>query len=178
LRLVKNENGSNVNYFTLNNNGDIIGNNWSIRKINNDVTATFDKLIAQDGEFNGVINARDGRFTGEVVSSIINASTINTANFVTEKTRSMGGAFVFKPTFEVLGIEGQEDNRIKIILANTTESYIPDYDTETGVAHKDIIIALSGKDIRYGKVISKALNNNKIELIAEFYSIDYSSIVS
>jgi len=68
------------------------------------VTARFGKLIAEDGEFNGIIRARDGVFTGEVLSSIITASTINTANFVTEKTRSMGGSFVFKPTFQIQDI--------------------------------------------------------------------------
>lgn len=118
-------------YFNLNTNGEIQGNNWSIKKENgeNQVTARFGRIVAEDGEFNGIINARDGRFTGEVVSSIISASTINTVNFVTENTRSMGGSFIFKPTFEILDAEDKTNNIIEFTLPNTANDYFSIYDT-------------------------------------------------
>lgn len=112
-----------IPYFKLTNQGYIEGQNWSIKKEsgNDYVVARFGKLIAEDGEFNGIIRARDGIFTGEVLSSVITASTINTANFVTENTRSLGGSFVFKPTFEITDIaEGtKKDNKIQFELENS-----------------------------------------------------------
>jgi hypothetical protein len=67
------------------------------------VTAKFDR-----GIFTGTINAEDGIFSGAITAATINATTINTVNFVTEKVRSMGGAFIFKPTFECDFIEKNE----------------------------------------------------------------------
>lgn len=112
-------------YFQITNEGYINGNNWSIKKEsgNDYVTARFGKLIAEDGEFNGIIRARDGIFTGEVLSSIITASTINTANFVTEKTRSMGGSFVFKPTFQIQDIQDKGNNNIEFTLSENSNGY-------------------------------------------------------
>jgi hypothetical protein len=152
----------------LTNNGYIEGQNWSIKKeVGNEyVVARFGKLIAEDGQFTGTIIARDGSFSGSITSSIINASTINTANFVTEKTRSMGGAFIFKPTFEILEIESTETSgQLEVTLSENSVSYIP----ESQGQNIDIIIALSGEDIRYGKLIS---NTDNI-LILEFCSVDY-----
>ena len=112
-------------YFQITNEGYINGNNWSIKKEsgNDYVVARFGKLIAEDGEFNGIIRARDGVFTGEVLSSIITASTINTANFVTEKTRSMGGSFVFKPTFPIQDIQDKGNNNIEFTLSENSNGY-------------------------------------------------------
>ena len=160
-------------YFKLTNNGYIEGQNWSIKKeVGNEyVVARFGKLIAEDGQFTGTIIARDGSFSGSITSSIINASTINTANFVTEKTRSMGGAFIFKPTFEILEIESTETSgQLEVTLSENSISYIP----ESQGQNIDIIIALSGEDIRYGKLIS---NTDNI-LILEFCSVDYQTILS
>jgi len=95
LTLVNN----NTNYFTLTDNGNIIGNNWSIRDTANGVVADFGKIIARDGEFSGTVYATDGSFSGSITSSVINASVINAASFITEKTHAMGGTFIFKPTF-------------------------------------------------------------------------------
>ena len=117
LRLYDNE-GQRM--FALTNEGYIEGSNWYIKKINDNVVAHFDILEAEDGVFNGVIYARDGvfdgvihahdgTFQGEVNASIINASTINAANFTTENVRSMGGSFIFKPTFEIERIEAAQE---------------------------------------------------------------------
>lgn len=89
-----------INYFSLKNNGDIEGNGWFIKKENNETVACFD-----NGIFKGTIEATNGYFEGEITASVINASTINTVNFITEKIRSMGGAFIFKPSFEINSFE-------------------------------------------------------------------------
>ena len=89
-----------INYFSLKNNGDIEGNGWFIKKENNETVARFD-----NGIFKGTIEATNGYFEGEITASVINASTINTVNFITEKIRSMGGAFIFKPSFEINSFE-------------------------------------------------------------------------
>ena len=158
------------NYFTLTNNGDLIGNNWSIVKEDSVVTARFGKLVAEDGVFNGTIYATDGRFTGEIVASVINASTINTANFITEKTRSMGGTFIFKPTFDIVELTGIGNNIIEITpSSNFNRNYLPEI-----VSGKDIIISLSGFDTRYGKFNS--INNGKIRV--EFLLNDYQTILN
>lgn len=160
----------NTNYFTLTNEGNVIGNNWSIQDTQNGVVADFGKIIAHDGEFSGTIHATDGDFSGSITSSVINASTINAASFVTEKTRAMGGTFIFKPTFEIENIETTSTaNTLKITLNNDSRNYIPD--SETG---KDIIIGLSGDDTRYGKITSK--NNNIINVY--LCNTDYSTVLT
>ena len=160
----------NTNYFTLTNEGNVIGNNWSIQDTQNGVVADFGKIIAHDGEFSGTIHATDGDFSGSITSSVINASTINAASFVTEKTRAMGGTFIFKPTFEIENIETTSTaNTLKITLNNDSKNYIPD--SETG---KDIIIGLSGDDTRYGKITSK--NNNIINVY--LCNTDYSTVLT
>ena len=157
-------------YFQLTNEGFINGNNWSIKKEpgNDYVTARFGKLIAEDGEFNGVIHARDGVFTGEVLSSIITASTINTANFVTEKTRSMGGAFIFKPTFEIQDIE-DDGNETCTLLFTLTQNALEYFSLEGSY---DKIIAISGTDVRFGKLNSIDSQNNQVGVT--FTATDYT----
>ena len=157
-------------YFQLTNEGFINGNNWSIKKEpgNDYVTARFGKLIAEDGEFNGVIHARDGVFTGEVLSSIITASTINTANFVTEKTRSMGGAFIFKPTFEIQDIEDDE-NETYTLLFTLTQNALEYFSLEGSY---DKIIAISGTDVRFGKLNSIDSQSNQVGVT--FTETDYT----
>lgn len=156
-------------YFQLTNEGFINGNNWSIKKEpgNDYVTARFGKLIAEDGEFNGVIHARDGVFTGEVLSSIITASTINTANFVTEKTRSMGGAFIFKPTFEIQDIQNNENEDYTLIF--TLSSSAIEYFSLEG--NNDKVVAVSGTDVRFGKLNSIDSQNNQVGVT--FTETDY-----
>ena len=118
-------------YFKLTNQGYILGKNWSIMEepanydphFDSSVTARFGRLVAEDGDFTGTIRARDGVFTGEVLSSIITASTINTANFVTEKTRSMGGSFIFKPTFEITNIVDKGSNNVEFTLSENSNGY-------------------------------------------------------
>lgn len=154
------------NYFSLNDKGEIQGNNWSIKKEsgNSYVTARFGKLIAEDGEFSGIIRATGGVFTGEVVSSIISASTINAVNFVTEKTRSMGGAFIFKPTFQIVEIEPLENEVIQFTLEGDISSYFP-LEEQTSK-----IIAVSGFDTRFGEFFN--LNEDKIQV--RFKTGDYN----
>lgn len=151
-------------YFNLNTNGEIQGNNWSIKKENgeNQVTARFGKIVAEDGEFNGIINARDGRFTGEVVSSIISASTINTVNFVTENTRSMGGSFIFKPTFEILDFEDKGNNTLEFELENAGDYFNFDsFETEDEVE-------LSGESISFNNGSNvKEIKSFELELEPE-----------
>lgn len=110
-------------YFTLTNEGYLEGNNWSIKKEagHSYVTARFGKLIAEDGEFSGTIYATDGVFSGSITASIINATTINTVNFVTEKVRAMGGAFIFKPTVEVEKVEQITDNFNNLLIGTSLE---------------------------------------------------------
>lgn len=112
-------------YFKLTNEGYIEGANWSIKKeVGNDyVVARFGKLVSEDGEFNGTIHATNGVFSGEILSSVINASTINTANFVTEKTRSLGGSFIFKPTFEIKDIKDNGNNNVVFELDEDATDY-------------------------------------------------------
>lgn len=140
-------------YFKLTNQGYIEGQNWSIKKEsgNDYVVARFGKLIAEDGEFNGIIRARDGTFTGEILSSVITASTINTANFVTENTRSLGGSFVFKPTFEILDIaEGaKEDNKIQFELENS-DGKVDRYFSNLGVTDLTNALEAGGLTIQDG----------------------------
>lgn len=161
-------------YFSLNQQGEIQGNNWSIKKEsgNNYVTARFGKLIAEDGEFNGVIHASDGVFTGEVLSSIISASTINTVNFVTEKARSMGGSFIFKPTFEITNIVDKGNNILELTL---TGNNIVDYFQ----LEEPIVVAISGFDTRFGETDSVTLIPNNVDTIKVeviFKSGDYDTI--
>lgn len=157
-------------YFQLTNEGFINGNNWSIKKeSNNDyVTARFGKLIAEDGEFNGIIHARDGVFSGEITSSIISASTINTANFITEKTRSMGGAFIFKPTFEIEDIQNNENEDYTLIF--TLSSNAIEYFSLEG--NNDKVVAVSGTDVRFGKLNSIDSQNNQVGVT--FTETDYT----
>lgn len=107
-------------YFQLTSEGYIQGNNWSIGKDTGDdvVTARFGKLITGDGVFNGTVYAKNGTFSGEITSSIISASTINTVNFITEKTRSMGGSYIFKPTFKIAQLTDRNNNIIEFELEN------------------------------------------------------------
>ncbi len=128
-------------YFKLTNQGHILGKNWSIMKepanydphFDGSVTARFGRLVAEDGDFTGTIRARDGVFSGEVISSIITASTINTANFVTENTRSLGGSFIYKPTFEIIDIIPQtNDNKVQFELDNS-KGTVPNYFSSLGV---------------------------------------------
>ena len=157
-------------YFQLTNEGFINGNNWSIKKEsgNDYVTARFGKLIAEDGEFNGIIRARDGVFSGEVTSSIISASTINTANFITEKTRSMGGAFIFKPTFEIEDIQNNENEDYTLIF--TLSSSAIEYFSLEG--NNDKVVAVSGTDVRFGKLNSIDSQNNQVGVT--FTETDYT----
>ena len=118
--------GNDEVYFQLTTEGYIQGNNWSIgKRIDDDVvTARFGKLIAGDGEFSGTIYAKNGSFTGEIFSSVISASTINTTNFVTENTRSMGGSFIFKPTFEIISpFEDKGNNILEFTLSENSSDY-------------------------------------------------------
>ena len=128
-------------YFKLTNQGHILGKNWSIMKepanydphFDGSVTARFGRLVAEDGDFTGTIRARDGVFSGEIVSSIITASTINTANFVTENTRSLGGSFIYKPTFEIIDIiPYTDDNKVQFELDNS-KGTVSDYFSSLGV---------------------------------------------
>lgn len=157
-------------YFRLTDQGYIEGSNWSIKKEpgNDYVTARFGKLIAEDGEFNGIIHARDGIFSGEVTSSVISASTINTANFVTENTRSMGGAFIFKPTFEIKDIQVDENEDYTLFF--TLPSNALEYFSLEG--NNDKIIAISGTDVRFGKLNSIDSQNNQVGVT--FTATDYT----
>lgn len=171
-----------INYFTLNNNGEIEGANWSIKEQGGLLTATFDRLVAQNGSFSGIINATNGYFQGEIVSSIISASTINTANFITEKIRSMGGAYIFKPTFEIIDYNYVDDGdyidnnnssnnlyKFKFILNNSVKEYFEALDlNETN------IIGVSGNDIRYGKINSINDSTNNYEVYVYFYEGDFN----
>lgn len=58
-------------------------------------------LVATNANISGVINASSGTFSGDITAATINASTIKTLNFITNKVRAMGGSFIFKPTFEI-----------------------------------------------------------------------------
>lgn len=90
-----------VKYFELRHDGNLYGNDWSITRWGESSHAVFDYIHAKNGYFSGTVYAHNGVFSGEVVASVISAATINTMNFVTEQVRSMGGAFVFKPTFGI-----------------------------------------------------------------------------
>ena len=140
LTLIEN----NTNYFSLNNNGNIDGQNWSIKKENNDdyVTARFGCLVAQNGEFKGTINA-----------STINASTFNVVNFVTQKTRAMGGSFIFRPTFNIENIQRISTNQIRFTLDSSSENYL-NIDLSNLQQNQEYIVGISGKDLRFGKIIT------------------------
>ena len=171
LTLISND----VNYFTITDNGNIIGNNWSIRDTANGVVADFGKIIARDGDFSGTIHATDGDFTGAINSSIINASIINTANFVTEKTRTMGGTFIFKPTFQIEKIEQTETNNVlKITLNSESNTSIEDYIPDLSVINTDVIVGISGNDTRYGKITSK----DGAIIYVYLYDVDYSTVLA
>lgn len=171
LTLISND----VNYFTITDNGNIIGNNWSIRDTANGVVADFGKIVARDGDFSGTIHATDGDFTGAINSSIINASIINTANFVTEKTRTMGGTFIFKPTFQIEKIEQTEANNVlKITLNSESNTSIEDYIPDLSVINTDVIVGISGNDTRYGKITSK----DGAIIYVYLYDVDYSTVLT
>lgn len=110
-------------YFTLTNEGYIIGPNWSIMKEDDIVTARFGNVIAEGGTFNGTIHAIDGTFSGAITASTINATTLNTVNFITENVRSMGGSFVFKPTFAIQSIEDKNNSTLEFTLDGSSTNY-------------------------------------------------------
>lgn len=117
------------NYFSINNNGDINGYNWSIKKDGDEIVASFDRLVTTNGNFKGHIEASD------ITAGTISASTIETASFVTERIRSMGGAFIFRPVSNIAsnGISNYNttNKQIKIILdqSNFVNNYIKVGDT-------------------------------------------------
>ena len=149
------------NYFSLTNTGDILGQNWSITKNENDfVTANFGNLIAQDGVF-----------TGEITASVINATTLNSVNFVTENVRAMGGAFIFKPTFKIIRIIPQGSNIVDFILelnGNDKNYFNLDLTNE-------YIISISGKDTHIGKINNIDLSTNKVSVYLK--NADYNIFV-
>ena len=150
------------NYFSLTNTGDILGKNWSITKDENGfVTANFGNLIAQDGVF-----------TGEITASVINATTLNSINFVTENVRAMGGAFIFKPTFKITSITPQGSNIVDFILElseNDKNYFNLDLTNE-------YIISISGKDTHIGKINNIDLSTNKVSVY--FKNADYNIFVT
>lgn len=165
---------NNANYFTLTDEGGIIGNNWSILNTQNGVVADFGKIIARDGEFSGTIHATDGDFTGSITSSVINASTINAASFVTEKTRAMGGTFIFKPTFQIQNIETTEQSNVFEITLTGDNNNIEDYIPELNISGEDVIVSLSGNDTRYGKIVDK----DETKIYVYFYNTDYNTVLN
>ena len=149
-------------YFTLTNTGDILGKNWSITKDENGfVTANFGNIIAQNGIF-----------TGEVTASVINATTLNSVNFVTENVRAMGGAFIFKPTFKITTITPQGNNIVDFILelSENDKNYF-NLDLTN-----DYIISISGKDTHIGKINSINLSTNKVSVYLK--NADYNIFVT
>lgn len=163
LTLIEN----NTNYFSLNNNGNIDGQNWSIKKENNDdyVTARFGRLVAENGEFKGTISA-----------STINASTFNVVNFVTQKIRAMGGSFIFRPTFNIENINKISNHQIEFTLDNSSIDYL-NIDLSQGQIY---VVGISGTDLRFGNVISTNSNVITIELTETDYNAindDYNVLI-
>ena len=176
--VLKLSNDNNI-YFQLTNDGYIIGNNWSIKPEAgyNGVVAKFDQLIAQNGQFSGTVYATDGSFTGEVVSSVISASTINTANFVTSNTRAMGGSYIFKPTFKIISIVDKGSNILELELEN-----IGDYFNITLDQSNEYIVAISGGNTTnslsntiFGKIHSlNDISESKVQI--EFIVNGYTTL--
>lgn len=151
-------------YFKLTNEGYIEGQNWSIKKETGNpyVVARFGKLVAEDGQFSGVIYASDGSFSGAITASTINATTLNTVNFVTENTRSMGGSFIFKPTFQIVDFEDKSNNTLEFELENTEDYFNFDsFETEDEVE-------LSGESISFNNGSNvKEIKSFELELEPE-----------
>ena len=151
-------------------NPSVQANDNYVMKLEDNGVTKFSLTNDGNGYFNGTINATDGSFSGEIVASVINASTINTANFVSEETRTMGGSFIYKPAFEVIKIEEGgsgstiKTKKIKITLTSNAKKYA--ISSESG---KDRIISLSGNGIRYGKLVDD--NNWTEDTIHEEFTI-------
>lgn len=168
-------------YFQLKNNGDIVGNNWYIKKgEDNIVEANFGKLIAQSGDFTGTINALSGTFRGTVKAGVIDAAIINAATFVTQNTRAMGGAFIFKPTFNIAKngitpVDNENDPPSDLVF--TLEGAV-DYFQLDDSNDKEYIVSISGeKDTIYANVIGvNQQDKNKITIRARVN--DYSSLLN
>lgn len=174
--------GANIqNYLQIGNlkllNPELEPNDNYVMKLEDNGETKFSLTNDGNGYFNGIINATDGCFSGEIIASVINASTINTANFVSEETRTMGGSFIYKPAFEVVKIEEggsgstSKTKKIKITLTSNAKAYA--ISNESG---KDRIISLSGNGIRYGKLVD---DNNWTEdtIYGEFTTNDHDIIL-
>ena len=141
-------------------NGNIIGKNWNIDE---NGTATFNNGIFNNGIFNGTVYATAGEFTGKIKSSefesgYITATTLDVVEFITQKARSMGGAFIFKTTLNIKDIEnyGNNDHQVKIIFdSNDYAKYIADLD----ITNYRVVLS-NNQGIQFGTINSK--DNNYI----------------
>lgn len=151
-----------TSYFVLTNEGYVEGNGWSIKKEPGHpyAVARFGKLIVTDGEFSGIIHATDGVFSGEVTASTINATTLNTVNFVTEKVRAMGGSFIFKPSTNVISVAEENSQNKELRVEFNNDDNFKDYLNSYG---DEPIIALSNESIHFGKL--KSIQNEKYAII-------------
>lgn len=141
-------------YFRIMPNGNIIGKNWYIDE---NGSATFNNGIFNDGTFNGTVYATNGEFTGKIKSSefesgYITATTLDVVEFITQKARSMGGAFIFKTTLNIKNIENYgNNNQVKIIFdSNDYNNYITDLD----ITNYRVVLS-NNQGIWFGTINSK-----------------------
>ncbi len=124
---VKNEEDNDIVKFSLDNDGN---------------------LVATNANISGVINASSGTFSGDITAATINASTIKTLNFITNKVRAMGGSFIFKPTFEINNTSeiNIQNNTITITLNDVGQFKIND------------IVSFADDNVSNGIIFGKVTN--------------------
>lgn len=144
---------------------------------NNNVKFSLDNngnLIATNANISGVINASSGTFSGDIEAATIRASTIETINFITNNVRSMGGSYIFKPTYEIIDttINGQN---ITVTLNNADQFKLGDIvglTTKSGIIYGSVY-SKSNNDVIVSTAIT-GLNDTKFSTIT-WFGVPYNS---
>lgn len=157
---------------------DPIKNSNYVMKLDNDgIKFSLDNngnLIATNANISGVINASSGTFSGDIVAATISASTIKTLNFITNNVRSMGGSYIFKPTYEIINttINGQN---ITVTLNDANQFKSGDIvglTTKSGIIYGSVY-SKSNNDVTVSTAIT-GLNDTKFSTIT-WFGVPYNS---
>lgn len=152
-------------------------NNYVMKLDDGSVKFSLDNngsLVATNANISGVINASSGTFSGDIVAATISASTIKTLNFITNNVRSMGGSYIFKPTYEIINttINGQNI----IVTLNDANQFksgdIVGLTTTSGIIYGSVY-SKSNNDVTVSTAIT-GLNDTKFSTIT-WFGIPYNS---
>lgn len=146
----------------------IVGEDIYLSSQENDyfIKAGNNFYVNQDGS----VNMKNAIVSGTIESALIKSGRIETASFVTNKINSMGGGFIFKPTYSV-------ESFSKINDAGTIWEILPEeYELESN----NMVIITGISDSGVGTFLGKTILNEELNKIYVQFNetINFQSISS